>query len=56
MIVARPRISDEKIADTGTMSVTWAKKHAPDLDMNDKRQNKAAYARYDRAAVHRRQH
>lgn len=51
----RPRISDEAIADTGSMRVAeWAAKHIPDCDMGDKRQAKAAYAKYDRAAYHRR--
>lgn len=52
---ARPRISDEAIRDTATLSVSeWAKKHAPDLDLADKRQAKDAYARFDRADVRRR--
>jgi len=53
----RPRITDEKILDTGTMSVAeWAAEHAKDLDMDDARQAKAAFARFDRAAYHRLNH
>jgi hypothetical protein len=51
----RPRISIEAIRDTEALRVAeWAAKHAPDLDLGDKRQAKAAFARYDRAAYHRR--